>query len=358
MRNLFVKFLGLFMLLFFILGCNNSAENKNNGVDNNTHINNSSKSNNKASSNSLSESNEHKGGFVPSITDVSRFAYVYPSSDKDNDANHHINVYNDIGDDGKPKLRLKKNTNVWINLTVDKSWFQLITENDKWGYVKKDVVKMYPRAIVNTKSGRLNMRDRKGLDSTVIKGISKDSLVYVLNIDDEDWYLIRDDKGDIGYVSGKYLKFVDSKRNLSVGIAQQKFLENFFQIKETEYLFMLEEYKDIALNKHIITGDFNGGGRLDKCFFAVRSGGDNDDDNIYMVVWHSETNTYLIIKAFEANSYVGLELFPGEEKLQSTFEEESIMMNGDGIGLVYFDSGKSMVYYWDDREYRAFIYNE
>jgi hypothetical protein len=356
-RNLLGSFFIIFFTLILMYSCNKSTENKKNGVDNNSHTNNSLETVTDELSENDDEGYKQSNDFVPSITEISRFAYVYPpSTDDDNKLKDLIPVYNKIDDENEPKLKIEKNTEVWVNLTVNKSWYQLVCEDGRWGYVKKEHIKLYPRAIVNTKSGKLNLRKNKTIDSKVIKGLPKDSLIYVLNIDDKDWYLIRDDKGNVGYVAGKYLKFVDGKNNLFVGISQDKFFEDFFQIKEAEYLFMMEGYKDVALNKHSITGDFNGGGRLDKSFFAVKSG-DDDDDKVYMVTWHSETNTYFVVEEFVSTSYIGLELFPKEDTLQSAFEEESITMSGDGIGLVHFDDGEVIVYYWDNREYRSFVYN-
>jgi hypothetical protein len=290
----------------------------------------------------------------PSINSMSRLGFIYkPLSEDDKPDNKGVGVYEKI-DQEEPKFISEENTNVWVNLTREKGWYQVIIDDSTWGYVKKENIKLYPRAIVNIRSGTLNLREGKGTDSKIIKGLEKDKLVYVISIEDKDWFEIMTSESDEGYVSSKYLKFIDKKTNLFVGISQEEFLSRFNELQEEEYLLLMEDYKLTAINKHMVRGDFNGRGSLDKAFFALK----NNTDTINLIIWHSESNRYIIVETLKMPSFVGIELFPKEEELTSSYEDESVNMIADGISLKSYNKGYDIIYYWEGKTYQGFIYNK
>ncbi len=337
----------IFIALLITFCGESSEEEKNSGVINDSE---SDKDMNNNNSNILNK---------PSINSMSRlgFTYKFLPTDKEQmeiiENANYILIYDKIEND-EPKFEIEENEDIWVNMTTNKNWYQVIVNDSKWGYIKKDNVKLYPRAMVNINSGTLNLREGKGTGTKIIKGLEKEQLIYVTNISDKDWFNVKTYDGETGYVASKYLKFIDKKTNLFAGISQEEFLSNYSQLKEEEYLLLMEDYKLSALNKHIVRGDFNGGGNIDKAFFALK----NNSDKLNLVIWNSEPNRYIIVDTLKMPSFVGIEIFPQQEELSSSFEQGSAYMIADGISLISYDEGYNIVYYWTGKSYKGFTYNK
>lgn len=290
--------------------------------------------------------------YKPEIGSLSRYAFT--STDYTNKEVEKINVYSKINGNNT-KFTIEKNSDLWVNFTGNRDWYQIIVDDDLWGYCKRSDIKLYPRAKVNINSGTLNIRENKGLKSKRIGKLEKNSIVYVLNIDDKNWYEIKSEKNEIGYVAGKYLKFIDKKTNILPGIEADSFNKKYFSLENEEYLLLMESYKDIAQNRNFVMGDFNGGGYLDKAYLCMKRG---SEDRLFLVVWVSESNTYFIADYFEIPIYIGLELYKKTETLKSPYEESSISMKGDGISLIDYEKGNINIYYWNNNDYAKYVYQK
>ena len=129
-----------------------------------------------------------------------------------------LNVRETPSKDGKILHTLNKNEEIIVT-GQENEWYKVNIDEKKSGYIHSDFAKVNPFYPVGKTTGsNINFRPEKSTDSQIIKRLTKDTKLYVIDYKDK-WYNVMTTEGTKGWITSDYVK-LSSPQNTSVSVSR------------------------------------------------------------------------------------------------------------------------------------------
>jgi cell wall-associated NlpC family hydrolase len=129
-----------------------------------------------------------------------------------------LNVRQEPSEEAKILHTLDKNEEIIVT-GKEGIWYKVNIDEKKSGYIHSDYAKItdyYP--VGRTTGSNINFRPDRSTDSQIIKRLSKDTKVYVIDYKDK-WYNVMTTEGTKGWITSDYVK-LSSPQSTSVSVSR------------------------------------------------------------------------------------------------------------------------------------------